>query len=281
MKNYRINFESLYFFVIYIAMSIVCLYLFVTGKYLDFLTPKSAKYIIFMSLVMIILGLSELKEFFRNSFNSSILSSIVLIIPISLTFLPNLKINMDNISTGYNMNNLVQSKNGNSGYSKSTYQGNDMTFTIEDSKKNVNINEANSSNSFFQKKQLSGIDKENKTLTINDDEFYDWVTTIFANQDEYIGYTVTVNGKVFKSNSFMNENQFVPCRLLMTCCVADTVPAGLIANYKDTASLNSGDWVSVTGKIIMGEYNGQKGPVIDVTDIKEGHKPKYEYVYPK
>lgn len=280
MKNSKINFNSIYYSLIYLAMIVTLSYLLYTGHYLDFLTPKSTKYMIFMLIVMFIFMVFEATQIFRYTKSVNLLSSMVFIIPIVLSYSPNLSINISSLNSGYDINNLIASSSTGYNKSNSTYKGESLTFTIQE-KKDISINEANSSNSFMTKKEPSGIDRVNKTITVSDNEFYDWVTTIFANQNEYIGYTIKINGKVFKSSEFMTENQFVPCRLLMSCCVADTVPAGLIANYSNVKNLNPGDWVEVTGKIILGEYNGQKGPVIDVTKISEGHKPKNEYVYPK
>ena len=280
MKNYKFNFNAVYYSIIYLAMIITIGYLLYSGHYLNFLTPKSTKYMIFMLVVMIIFMIFEIVQIFNYTKTVNLLSSLVLLIPIGLSYSPNLSIDINSLSSGYDINNLIQSASTGYVNGNSTYQGESLTFTIQE-KKDISINEANSYNSFMNRKEPSGIDKTNKTITVSDEEFYDWVTRIFANQNEYIGYTIKINGKVFKSSEFMNENQFVPCRLLMSCCVADTVPAGLIANYSNVSSLNPGDWVEVTGKIVLGEYNGQKGPIIDVTNISEGHKPKYEYVYPK
>lgn len=133
----------------------------------------------------------------------------------------------------------------------------------------------------FKKVDLKGFDDHNKTIQVDDDQFYDWITTIFADQNKYLGYTIAINGMVFKDPTFMKPNQFVPSRLLMSCCVADTVPAGLIASYSDVNKLNPGDWVKVTGKLVIGEYNGQKGPIIEVEKIEAAKKPNNEYIYPK
>lgn len=280
MKNYKLDLRNIYFAVVYLGLSITIFYLLYSEAYLNFLTPKSAKYLVFMVIVLFIFFISEFYQLIHSYNNTNIISSIVLLIPIGMATLPDLSISLENISTGYSINNLLQ--NSAQGYvnGNSLYKGETMTFTIEE-KNSLTLKDANNSNSFLDRKEPDGIDKTNKIIEVSDDNFYDWVTRIFAHQDDYIGYTIKLNGKVFKSSEFMADNQFVPCRLLMTCCVVDTVPAGLIANYDKVNELNPGDWVQVTGKLVIGEYSGQKGPVIDVISINEGHKPKYEYVYAK
>ncbi|WP_343216272.1 hypothetical protein [Clostridium frigoris] len=76
------------------------------------------------------------------------------------------------------------------------------------------------------------------------------------------------------------ENEFVPARLMMTCCAADLAPVGLLANYDKAKDLKQDTWIKVTGKIKDLNYNGEKTPIIIVESIKNTEKPKIEYVYP-
>lgn len=277
MRNKKINIQNLFFSIIYLIFSLIIFYLLYTKKYLNFVTPKSFKYLIFMEIIIVLFFIMELKSIFDITRNINPLSSLSIIIPLLLFIYPDIGIDTEHLNTKYSIENInINNKNN----TNKIYQGETMTFTISEENAPT-LTEANMSNSFFEKKQLTGLDDINKTISISDNEFYDWITTIFANQNKYLGYTITVNGLVFKDNTYMKENQFVPARLLMTCCIADTAPAGLIANYNDTNKLNNGDWVKVTGKLIQGDYNGQKGLIIDVNNISEGNKPEQEYIYPK
>lgn len=279
MHNTKYNLQALFFAVLYAAFAGVTLRMILSGRYLNYLTPKSLKYLIFLAVIFALFAVSELTRLKRPGNFRTVLSSMILLIPLGLMVQPTMETDINALGTGYMGANLVpDSAKKTTGYQGSTYQGESMTFTIKDATA-PDLNTANSSNSFFEKRELTGLDKNAKTLTISDDEFYDWITRIFADPSQYLGYTVTVNGKVFHDDKYMSQNQFVPSRLLMTCCVADTVPCGLIADYDKVSTLTPGSWVKVTGKLKMGKYNGQDGPVIDVTSVGEGTKPENEYVY--
>ncbi len=78
----------------------------------------------------------------------------------------------------------------------------------------------------------------------------------------------------------MKANEFVPARLLMYCCTADLSPCGIICEYDKASELKENSWVTVTGVIHIGQYQGKDEPQITVTSITSADKPKKEYVYP-
>lgn len=274
MKNSKFNFQNICLGLIFMTFGIATLFISFSDFYLKFLTPSSFKYLIFMGVILIIYAIIELTQAKKKGTTVNLLSSIVIIIPLAMIFIPNLELDVSHLTTGYAGNMGITS-----GSSK-VIQGENMTFIVEDPKEPT-LQEVNSSNSFLTPIKLEGLNEKLKTINISDEQFYDWITEIFKNTDKYIGYTVTVNGMVFIDKEFMGENQFVPSRLLMSCCAADALPSGLIANYKEVSKLKEGEYLRVSGKLIMGEYNSQKGPVIDVNKIEPGEKPKNLYVYPK
>lgn len=75
----------------------------------------------------------------------------------------------------------------------------------------------------------------------------------------------------------------MPARLLMTCCVADLTPAGLICKYDKASGLEADSWVTVEGTLFIGqyEYEGKKydDPQIHVTKITPAEAVD-GYVYP-
>lgn len=77
----------------------------------------------------------------------------------------------------------------------------------------------------------------------------------------------------------MDVNEFVPVRLVMTCCVADVSPCGFICKYNKASDLESNTWVTVEGTISKRERNGQEDPQIDVTNISSADSTE-DYIYP-
>lgn len=125
-----------------------------------------------------------------------------------------------------------------------------------------------------------GLKTENNMIAVGDDEFYPWLAEIYTNMEKYEGYKIKVKGFVFRDAETMKANEFVPARLLMSCCVADLVPCGIICEYDKASELKEDTWVTVEGVIRISEYEGQPEPQITVTKISPAEKPDPEYIYP-
>jgi len=118
------------------------------------------------------------------------------------------------------------------------------------------------------------------SIDVTDEMFYPWISEINKNLKRYENINIKIKGFIFKDPSNLSANEFVISRLLMYCCYADLTPCGLVCEYDKSSSLKKGKWVTVTGVIHIGKYDGQDEPQITVTDITPAKKPKYEYVYP-
>ncbi|MDO5695970.1 MAG: TIGR03943 family protein [Eubacteriales bacterium] len=285
MKNGTVNYRTLFFAILYLAFGAAGIYLLISGAYLRFVTPKSAKYLVFMTVIFFIFSIVEFRRIFRQGQFEPVSGVLVFMIPLALIATPNLSVDGNHLATGFVANpgaseNGVAGTEKKRGYDGNVYRGESMTFTIEE-KKPPTLEEANQSNSFYRPVELSGLDEATKTITVDNAQFYDWVTEIFAHTDQYMGYTIKITGKLFHNDDFMGPNQVVPSRLMMTCCVADAVPCGLIADVADISNIKLGTWALVTGTLKRGQYNGQTGPVIQVTKIESASAPENEYVYPK
>lgn len=136
-----------------------------------------------------------------------------------------------------------------------------------------------STNVYGELVALHGYDAKNKTITVSNDEFYNWVGACNTDLDQLEGFQITMTGAVFKDPSVFAENEFVPARLVMTCCVADLSPSGIVCNYDKASDLESDAWVTVTGTLYRGQYQGQEEPQIKVTSIKPA-EPVKGYIFP-
>lgn len=130
---------------------------------------------------------------------------------------------------------------------------------------------------------LPGLDAANKKITVSNDDFSIWLSEIYVNMEKYKGYKVVMTGFVFKDPEIFKEDEFVTARLMMSCCVADLLPAGLICKYDKASELKKDSWVTVEGTLFMGqyEYDGQKydDPQIHVTKITSAEAVE-GYIYP-
>jgi putative membrane protein len=125
-----------------------------------------------------------------------------------------------------------------------------------------------------------GLDVKNKKITVRDEDFALWLSELFINMEKYEGYRISVKGFVFRDPETMTSNEFVPARLMMSCCAADLAPFGLICKYDKVSELKEDTWIMVEGVIHIGKYIDQDEPQITVTRISPADKPEQEYVYP-
>ena len=130
---------------------------------------------------------------------------------------------------------------------------------------------------------LPGLDAANRKITVSNEYFGMWISELFENRKRYEGYTVVMTGFVFKDPEMLKEDEFVPARLMMTCCVADLSPAGLLCKYDKASELKADSWVTVEGTLLIGQYelDGEKydDPQLTVTKVTPAEAVE-GYVYP-
>lgn len=126
---------------------------------------------------------------------------------------------------------------------------------------------------------LHGYDAKHKKIVVSNDEYYPWISELFTKLDDFMGYEVTITGSVYHDPEYMAKNEFVPARLLMSCCAADLTPCGLVCNYAEAGELKGGEWITVTGTLFRGQYMGSEEPQIKVKSIAPAD-PVNNYIYP-
>jgi putative membrane protein len=287
-------------FLCYSVFAGLMLYLAGSGKYLSYVTPRMAPYLYFTAIVMGIWAFAALGRLFRPQHKVRSAHCFVLVIPILLFLLPHNPMSASNLSGSYVGGSAFSASTGQSSYGSSSQQ-----YPSEDS----GLNAATSMPAEDPMKSgtdttggdsgmidgqtgvpedeystgLPGLDVTNKKITVSNDDFGMWFSEIYLNMQIYEGYTVVMTGFVFKDSDFLKEDEFVPARLMMTCCVADLAPAGLLCKYDKVSELETDSWVTVEGTLFIGEYeyNGQvyDDPQISVTKITPAEEVE-GYVYP-
>lgn len=119
---------------------------------------------------------------------------------------------------------------------------------------------------------------KNGVITVTDENFAKWYQDINQDMKKYEGKTLKYKGQVFRMKGFA-PNEMVPVRYAMVCCTADLQPCGLLTRNSDAAKYKDNDWVWVTGKIKIEDYQGQTMPVCYATKIEPAEKAKDDYVY--
>ncbi|MCK9170032.1 MAG: TIGR03943 family protein [Treponema sp.] len=131
---------------------------------------------------------------------------------------------------------------------------------------------------------LHGYYPEEKKILISDTEGAGWIKEIENHTSSYIGWSVTVKGCVVSDPSIFSRGMFCPSRELMTCCVADLSLIGFTCLYDPdgpfSGLIRDGTWVSVTGTVKQGEYQGQPEPQLVCTSVIKADPPADPYLYP-
>lgn len=130
---------------------------------------------------------------------------------------------------------------------------------------------------------LPGLDLKNKTITVSNDDFGMWISEIYFNMQKYKGFKISMTGFVFRDPETPKKNEFIPARLMMSCCAADLVPLGLRCEYDKASGLKADSWFTVEGTIFIGKYKFDgveyDDPQVTVTKITPAEKVE-GYVYP-
>lgn len=95
--------------------------------------------------------------------------------------------------------------------------------------------------------------------------------SVHENIDNYIGQKITFSGYVYRLNSF-SEDQFVLARD-MDIGNNQTLVVGFLCSSKEAINFPTYTWVTVTGEITKGYYNGDI-PILKITAIEKTSKPE-------
>ena len=109
----------------------------------------------------------------------------------------------------------------------------------------------------------------------------DWLRTFSISEDlsKFNNQSADVIGFVYKDPR-TKENQFWVSRFTVSCCVADAAAIGLLVQSDKVAALKADSWVRVTGKLQLGEFNGEKMPTLIADKIESTPQPNQPYLYP-
>ncbi len=114
-------------------------------------------------------------------------------------------------------------------------------------------------------------------IVIKDEDYALWYRDIMEEPQKYHGKTVQFKALVAVDPKFP-KGMFAAGRHVMTCCVDDITYCCIVAEWKNSAQLQSRQWVNVTGVIQVERhkmYRG-KGPVMKVQEVVMTSAPEQE-----
>ena len=109
----------------------------------------------------------------------------------------------------------------------------------------------------------------------------DWLRDFSRTEDlaKFNGQQTDVIGFVYKDPR-SKANEFWVSRFAISCCVADATALGLLVQTSDAQTLKADSWVRVTGKLQLGEFAGEKMPMVVAEKIEPAQQPNQPYLYP-
>ena len=294
MRARAFNSQVFLEFVCYSGFAGLMLYLVGSRKYISYVTPRMEPYLYFAAIVMGVWALAGLLRMFRPQHKVRAAHCFVLVIPILLLLLPHSPLSTSDLSGAYIGGNTLTGQSGQGPYGTPQKQAPSSNSDVPASTTTGDPLEseaapAGDSSATAQPEDsdaagLHGLDVANKKITVSNDDFGMWLSEFYANPEQYKGYTVVMTGFVFKDSDTFREDEFVPARLMMSCCVADLAPTGLLCKYDKTPELKAESWVTVEGTFFIGklEYDGVEydDPQLTVTKITPAEAVEgYVYLY--
>lgn len=110
----------------------------------------------------------------------------------------------------------------------------------------------------------------------------DWVRAFSAsiNIDEFGGQPADLIGFVYRDARFDDAKEFMVTRFTVSCCVADAVAIGVVVRSDQAATLTADSWVRVQGRFEIGDFYGQRMPILIAESIEQVAMPERPYLFP-
>ncbi len=235
-------------FCVYIA------YLLISGDIVRFLHPKSVKFTSAMLVVLSILAIFQARKIKKTHGQPFRAGYLIFALPLFL--------------------GITVSPSGLS----------EDIATI----RGISMNAAETTEGFslFSPNRSRQIDFSSTDLLVIDDIHYDEaLKEIYYDLNRYEGQHVSIKGFIFRHDHFEPGTAFIS-RLLITCCAADAIIVGIIAEHKELALFDNNSWVHLEGTIDRIIYydvwldESYEVPVIIPHMIEAIEKPLIPYVYP-
>jgi len=217
----RFNFDEFLWFIVLILLNLSIIYLVFTGKIDFYIGNNMIKYCYITILMISIITIFQFQNIFTSTGSSKLKTKII---PIILALVLGI------ISI----------------YKQETFKHNELNKELKESKtSSVDIK-------YLYEHELDSKvskDENNKKETLKINELNPMVLEdIRLNPEKYIGRKLEVDGFVCKE-SYLNKNQFIIGRIVMTCCAADSKIVGIIGEYDKVYDLHENEKVMAFGKI--------------------------------
>ena len=105
-------------------------------------------------------------------------------------------------------------------------------------------------------KEIKDGNNKEELLIINDSNPM-LLDDIRVNPEKYMGRNLQISGFVCKE-TYLNKNEFIIGRNVMTCCAADSKVVGIIGKYDKSYELNENEKIIVNGTIVSSTIKDER-----------------------
>ena len=108
----------------------------------------------------------------------------------------------------------------------------------------------------------------------------DWLVEFHVADDpeRFAGQGAQITGFVHR-DVHLGPYQVQLSRFLLSCCVADATPIGIVAQAPELAMVPDGRWLTVAGRFAVGEIGGERMPVLVADEVVPIEPPPVPYLY--
>lgn len=109
----------------------------------------------------------------------------------------------------------------------------------------------------------------------------DWLMAFDQAQDPaaFDGQPANLLGFVYRDSRF-GDDSFLLSRFVVSCCVADATPIGLVVRTPAASQLALDQWVQVSGRFQAGAFDGHPMPILVADVITPTVAPNQPYLFP-
>lgn len=220
----KLNINELLWEIIMVLLFLGIGRLLVTGKLKFFLHPKMIKFVLFSEAVLLILIFYQSTKTFRRENTVLRCGYAVFLIPIMIMA----------ANPTYLDSSAVANKSWNA-------KGNQGLASNEPLKEKAqDFSDKTAAELGIGIKRATEEENRKDPFLTDLDEIYEFPSSK--------GKEYTLEGFVFRDKSF-SKNQILVGRMIVTCCIADSMVDGVICEVENAESYKNNEWVRVTGTI--------------------------------
>jgi uncharacterized repeat protein (TIGR03943 family) len=108
----------------------------------------------------------------------------------------------------------------------------------------------------------------------------DWLVEFHVADDpkRFAGQGAQITGFVHR-DVHLGPDQVQLSRFLLSCCVADAMPIGIVVQAPELAAVPDDQWLTVAGRFAVGEIGGERMPVLVADEVVPIEPPPVPYLY--